>query len=309
MLQRNTSRAFTLVELLVVIGIIAILIAMLLPALQKVRIAALGISCQAQMRQLGQAFALYGSQNGGRITVVSDEWAEDGSGNQYTGAAGTARIKASGGDNERVTWVGLTQDLTGSSSLKGARPLGMSYRRNLGGSTFNLNHRTLFCPADSWPFPGGQPGSPTYDTSYRAASYGVPRSVTYTYDVTGPLGGTSPSDVRKAMKLFGPKRAANIVLLGEYAPGTWYEQCYILQENYMLATQGSGGNRFGVYDHGKYRSNWLYFDGHVEASVRPPHALGYWAAYNTVTLRDGSIISGANPQVMSVSYFQKYQAH
>jgi len=58
------SAGFTLIELLVVISIIALLIALLLPALQAAREAARNTQCMSNMRQLGIAFAIYGTNHG-----------------------------------------------------------------------------------------------------------------------------------------------------------------------------------------------------------------------------------------------------
>jgi prepilin-type processing-associated H-X9-DG protein/prepilin-type N-terminal cleavage/methylation domain-containing protein len=64
---RAARAAFTLVELLVVIGIIAVLIAMLMPALRTARETANCSKCLANLRQLGVALSMYENDNNGYI--------------------------------------------------------------------------------------------------------------------------------------------------------------------------------------------------------------------------------------------------
>src|SRR5262249_45234805 len=65
------GRAFTLVELMVVIGISAVVMALVLPALRRARASALTVTCLSQLRQIGMAIHQYASANGGRLPVYS----------------------------------------------------------------------------------------------------------------------------------------------------------------------------------------------------------------------------------------------
>lgn len=67
--RHSLTRAFTLIELLVVIAIIAILAAMLLPALARAKAAAHRIHCVNNLRQVSLAFRVWAGDHGGRYPM------------------------------------------------------------------------------------------------------------------------------------------------------------------------------------------------------------------------------------------------
>ena len=85
--RRGVLRGFTLVELLVVIGVIAVLIGILLPSLNRARESARKVQCAANLRSQGQLLVLYANDWGGRypISYGGNGDLRDGGGHLYSG--------------------------------------------------------------------------------------------------------------------------------------------------------------------------------------------------------------------------------
>jgi type II secretory pathway pseudopilin PulG len=136
------KRAFTLVDILVVVAVIALLIAMLLPALTRTKQAAHRVACASNLRQIGVALHAYAADNRDVLP-----WAQL----NYTPVGGGPQVV--------LTWDDLiNKQLSGGftweemKAFSAPRPIGV-----------------MRCPADQvsrQPFAGAPPGAPFFPRSY-----------------------------------------------------------------------------------------------------------------------------------------------
>ncbi len=176
--------AFTLIELLVVIAIIAILIGLLLPAVQKVREAAARSQCQNNLKQLGIAVHSFHDTNS-KFPYNGDDIRSSGCcySSGYTQWSWIARMLPHFEQENYYRQLGVGTNTPISSNL----------------SQLNLPIKTLRCPSDETPairtnvanFPGGtQVGS----TSYKGVSGANWAWGSYPYTPPGWPGGNNGLD-------------------------------------------------------------------------------------------------------------------
>lgn len=111
-MDTRNRRGFTLVELLVVIAIIGMMVALLLPALQRVRQSARMIKCQNNLRQIGVGFAAYRSEQNGFLPPLNSyvSYNAQGTGKNY------GMYNAIGPYLGMPQWAGLNEPALGNTA-------------------------------------------------------------------------------------------------------------------------------------------------------------------------------------------------
>jgi len=243
-LQR--TRAFTLVELLVVIGIIALLISILLPSLNRARETANRVKCASNLRQIGQAILLYSNENRGAYP----------------------RTRYSPGLPLTPTWG---SGFTGSDPFLANGPV----NNDVTGALYlllrtqEITSEVFVCPssnAEKWDFGGGAQTALNW-SNWNAVS----RNLSYSYQNPYP----DNNAVSSGFKL-NNSVSAEFAVAADINPG----------DNQSSHNGGVGGNNDNVLmvtstssakdmrwansnNHDEDGQNVLYGDGHVEFSSNP----------------------------------------